>query len=69
MNNTDRIIEGKDYPIFIGETAYKGLANFLTRCKYEGCKAYILVDENTRKYCLPVLQENVPGLRNAKYLR
>ena len=30
---------------------------------------YILVDENTEKYCLPILQKNIPGLKIRGYIK
>lgn len=51
-----KIIDCQDYSIHIGDSR-NSLADFLKGARYS--KIGILVDENTRKYCLPILMEDI----------
>lgn len=59
------IIQTQDYTVFLGAIATY-LAPFLQRQQYSNIA--ILVDENTRQYCLPYLLEVVPPLKSAVVL-
>ncbi|MFA6925207.1 MAG: 3-dehydroquinate synthase [Bacteroidales bacterium] len=56
-----------EYPIFIGKDVYSELEKFLKN--YSSNKIFILVDENTGKYCLPLIQKNVSSLRKAEIIK
>jgi 3-dehydroquinate synthase len=49
-----QLVKLKDYTIYIGNI-WEALQNFLTEKKYS--KIFVLTDENTEKYCFPLLQE------------
>ena len=53
-----KIIESNNYQILIGKKTLTefGFSNYSTIA--------ILVDENTRKHCLPILTKRVPVLKN-----
>ncbi len=53
------IIPVSDYKIYVGDI-WAELSSFLKERKYS--RHFVLADENTEKYCLPLLLENVPGI-------
>mgnify|MGYP002623885515 CR=1 FL=1 len=48
-----KILALEDYNIYVGETGLK-LKELLSGCNYS--KIFVLVDENTKKHCLPLLK-------------
>ncbi len=50
-----------DSTIFVGDESLQEINSFLSQSNYD--KKIILTDTNTKKYCLPVLFEQVPELK------
>jgi len=46
-------------PLYIGNNFFAELDNFLKVKNYKSSQLYLLVDENTKKYCLPTLISNI----------
>jgi len=59
-------IKTKESEIFIGADVFNVLTEYLR--PYDGCKIFILVDENTLKYCIPELLLKNKALHNAEIL-
>lgn len=53
------ILQLSDYPIYVGSVA-EGLTQFLTGKNY--ARYVVLCDDNTEKYCLPILEQHFPDL-------
>ncbi len=45
------------YSVYFNETAYKSITQHLSDADYS--KIFILVDENTKKHCLPIFLQNI----------
>ena len=58
-----KIINTEKYNIYIGSNNFFELENFLSNGNHSS--VFILVDENTKKYCLPKIRKNIPQLKNA----
>ena len=43
----------KLHPVFIENHSFEGLSNYLSKTDYD--HVFILVDENTKKFCLPIV--------------
>ena len=54
------IIRLADYNIFVG-SIWRELQSFLSENSYS--KIAVLVDDNTKDHCLPLLEKNIPGLK------
>jgi 3-dehydroquinate synthase len=54
------IIRLADYNIFVG-SIWKELQSFLSENSYS--KIAVLVDDNTKDHCLPLLEKNIPDLK------
>ena len=54
--------------VYIGGVSFSDLEKFIVLRWGHPEKIFILVDENTREHCLPVLLSNTPCLRNAEIL-
>ncbi len=68
MKNKKKKVKANGYSIYIGDGVHKELSAYLKFSKYGNCKAFILVDENTKQYCLPILQERIKMLQGAEIL-
>ncbi|OQX81708.1 MAG: 3-dehydroquinate synthase [Bacteroidetes bacterium 4484_249] len=53
------IINSNNYSIFIGDDVYNTIRSFLYQYEFSEHKIFVLVDENSRKYCLPRLMSNI----------
>jgi len=53
------IVNSDGYSIFIGNTVFDTIRSFLVQYEFKENKIFLLVDENTRKYCLPRLMSNI----------
>jgi len=53
------IVNSDGYSIFIGNTVFDTVRSYLVQYEFKENKIFILVDENTRKYCLPRLMSNI----------
>ncbi len=53
------IINSDGYSIFIGNNLYSTIKSFLLQYEFKGNKVFLLVDRDSRKYCLPILMSNV----------
>jgi 3-dehydroquinate synthase len=53
------IINSKGYSIFIGDDVYDTIRSFLYQFEFSQHKIFVLVDSNSRKYCLPRLMSNI----------
>jgi 3-dehydroquinate synthase len=60
------IIKTRKYDIFLGNDTFYQLGKFLTKKNYS--KKFILVDENTKEHCLPLVQKGTPALLEASIL-
>lgn len=56
------------YSVFIGRNILSQLNQFLVDRQNNYSSYFILVDENTKKHCYPLIQEEVPELRQATLL-
>ncbi|MCK4677501.1 MAG: 3-dehydroquinate synthase [Bacteroidales bacterium] len=63
-----KIIRADTYTIFIGEDAFEELALFFRNPDIRNEKIIVLVDENSKKYCLPLLKEKVELFNKATIL-
>src|SRR4051812_27767773 len=61
-------IRSNRYQIFLGNDTFYQLGKFLSRSNLNDSKKFILVDENTKDHCLPLLQNGVLGFQNATIL-
>jgi 3-dehydroquinate synthase len=59
-------IQADNYPVYIGKYSLTALGEFLVSNFYS--KIFIMVDENTCKYCLPDLIIKVPKLEKAEII-
>jgi len=57
------IINSAGYPIFIGNDVFNTIRSYLLQYEFKEDKVFILCDEGSRKYCLPVLMSNVQLLQ------
>ena len=53
------IINSNGYSIFIGNDVYSTIRSFLYQYEFSKHKIFVLVDHNSRKYCLPRLMSNI----------
>lgn len=53
------IINSNGYSIFIGNEAFETVRSYLHQYEFKENKIFVLVDENSRKYCLPRLMSNI----------
>lgn len=53
------IIDSGDYKIYL-DTSLQSLQSFVMQNEYS--KLFVLVDENTQRYCLPLFKEKLPEL-------
>lgn len=66
MKAMNATIRTKRYDIFLGNDSIHQLGDFLTKnIRHHESKKFILVDGNTRQYCLPLLLDAVPALQHA----
>jgi len=65
MNTT---IRSNNYMIFLGNDTFYQLGRFLSRTNHNDSKKIILVDENTKEHCLPMMQKGVFGFQDAVIL-
>ncbi|MCA1762599.1 MAG: 3-dehydroquinate synthase [Flavobacteriales bacterium] len=61
-------IKSDGHEIVIGRHSLAEFAEILSTDAFAGVKLFILVDENTLEYCLPILVSKVPPLRDAEVL-
>lgn len=54
-----KIINSKDYSIFIGDDVYDTIRSYLYQFEFSEHKIFVLADKNSRKYCLPRLMSNI----------
>ncbi len=62
------IINSAGYPIFIGNDVFNTIRSYLLQYEFKEDKIFILCDEGSRKYCLPVLMSNVQLLQKVAVL-
>ena len=53
------IVNSNGYSIFIGNEAFDTLRAYLHQYEFKENKIFLLVDEHTRRYCLPRLMSNI----------
>lgn len=53
------IVNSNGYSIFIGNEAFDTVRAYLHQYEFKENKIFVLVDENSRKYCLPRLMSNI----------
>src|ERR1035437_7205173 len=61
-----KTINSEKYNIFFGNDSVLELSNFLSAGKYSS--VFMLVDENTKKYCFPKLKKEIPQFQKAKII-
>lgn len=54
--------------IIAGQSVFSAISDYLQKFRDQKEKIFILVDTNTRQYCLPVLLANVPALQYSEIL-
>ncbi len=59
-----RILRAETYPIVIGEDIFEEIQTHLREPEMKDSKFIILVDENTRTQCLPLLTEKLEQLKD-----
>jgi 3-dehydroquinate synthase len=59
-------IESQGHPIFIGESVWIYIEEFISQPCYKESKIFILVDENTHQHCLPGLLLQIENLSRAE---
>ncbi len=65
----NKVVISNGCPIFIGENIYEDINSFLGKSKFQNSKFFIIIDENTFKYCLPELTYNVKILKHAEIIK
>lgn len=63
-----RVLQSIEHNIYLGSDAWRDLDELLKSPRYTGCRKFIMVDENTSKYCLPVLLENTEELADVEII-
>lgn len=53
------IINSHGYSIFIGNDVFDTIRSYLMQYEFKENRIFVLVDENSRKYCLPRLMSNI----------
>ena len=53
------IVNSNGYSIFIGNEAFDTVRSYLHQYEFKENKIFLLVDEHSRKYCLPRLMSNI----------
>src|ERR1700677_2475949 len=61
-------IKANNYPVFVSKDVSKDINRFLKTNKNKYSKIFILVDENTLKYCYPPLVANIPAFKEAEII-
>lgn len=59
-----RTLHSEHSNIYFGENIFEELNIFLSEKNYSSL--FVLVDENTKKYCFPILKKNISLIRKAK---
>jgi len=59
------VIKNVNCPIYIGDNVFISLDNFLHLKKFQKSRFTIVVDENSKKYCLPLLRESSHRLKDS----
>ena len=63
------IIRSNNYQIYLGNDTFYQVGKFLSKgLRRADSKKIILVDENTKEHCLPLLQRSVLAIQNATVL-
>jgi len=57
--------KSENYDIYLGELQSSQIENFLQKKVYQSSKKILIVDENTKHFCLPKLLKNVKTLQAA----
>src|SRR5438128_1054660 len=58
-------IRANNYLIFLGNDTFYQVGNFLRKENFNEVKKFILVDQNTKEHCLPLVQRAVHKLQDA----
>ncbi len=61
-------IRSNNYEIFLGNDTFYQIGKFLSKSRSGNSKKFILVDENTKEHCLPLLQGGVLAFQQAVIL-
>lgn len=62
------IINSNGYSVFIGNGVFETIRSFLMQYEFKENKIFVLVDENSRKYCLPRLMSNIQLFQHVNIL-
>ena len=57
------LIKSKTYNIYFEDQCFSQIENYFQKKEYQLCKKIILVDENTKHFCLPELLKRIKTLR------
>jgi len=68
MKLSARIVKTERYPVYLGEQAFTHLEKELIRFRKSKSRIIILTDENTHRFCLPVLIDRCPVLNETPVL-
>ncbi len=58
-----KVIKAINYPIYIGEASFTRLNKYINSFEFKYSKFLILLDENVKQFCLPVLIKNADKLK------
>ncbi len=64
-----KVTETKTSTIFSGESAWVSLNDLIVKMQEKSQKTFILVDDCTERFCLPVFLSKLPGLQHPEILR
>lgn len=63
-----RVIRSETYSIFVGEDIFEEIQLYFKNPEIREEKPIIIVDENTKPKCLPLLKEKIPHLNKASVI-
>ncbi len=63
-----RIVKSQDHNVYIGNESITDIDIFISQPRYNDCKIFILVDENTHQHCLAKLLLNIERLGKAEII-
>jgi len=69
MHSLIKITETKTSAIFSGKSVWGSLNELIKKMQEKSRKSFILVDDNTERFCMPVFLPEIPGLQNPEILK
>jgi 3-dehydroquinate synthase len=68
IDNTSSVIDVGNYNVYISENCVEDLDSYLNK-EFKDVKKIVLVDENTEKYCLPIIDQFSSSLSKAEIVQ